>query len=125
MYDDTLRSTIYFYIKISVIYICCHCDESLFLFISVNIFCHNIIHTLAKMAWLDVIINSYVQNMCHIPMFRSNNRLSAYHENALLDFAVTSCNHTTKGPFTLGVIPAGYRAVSRTCSISALLFISA
>ena len=30
-----------------------------------------------------------------------------------------------KGPFTLGVIPAVYRAVLRTCPISALLFISA
>ena len=32
---------------------------------------------------------------------------------------------TNKGPFTLGVIPAVYRAVLRTCPISALLFISA
>ena len=33
--------------------------------------------------------------------------------------------HRAKGPFTLGVIPVVYRAVLRTCPISALLFISA
>ena len=35
------------------------------------------------------------------------------------------CQFINKGPFTLSVIPAVYRAVLRTCPISALLFISA
>ena len=45
----------------------------------------------------------------------------------MFDFQQKKCYITLeyKGPFTLGVIPAVYRAVLRTCPISALLFISA